>query len=86
MAQALHDNMRNPDSFKLSQVFITHGGSICYEYRAQNGFGGMNVGHAAIVRGKVYMSEAPGFWVKWNKYCAGNAGFDETYNVNMYLR
>ena len=35
--------MRDPDSFKLSSVIIMDKGAVCYEYRAHNGFGGVNV-------------------------------------------
>jgi hypothetical protein len=47
-AKQLHDSMRNPDSFKLGETLIMSDGATCYDYRAQNGFGGMNVGHAVL--------------------------------------
>jgi hypothetical protein len=43
-AKQLRDSMRNPDSFKLSEALMMKDGAVCYEYRAQNGFGGMNLG------------------------------------------
>jgi hypothetical protein len=47
-AKILKSSMRNPDSFKLSEVLVMSDGSVCYEYRAQNGFGGINVEHAVF--------------------------------------
>ena len=52
----LRDHMRNPDSFKLSKVWVVDDstapntkGTVCYTYRAQNGFGGLNVETAAVI-------------------------------------
>ena len=50
-AQALktiYAQLRNPSSFQLLSVTIAADGTACYEYRAQNGFGGLNVEHAVM--------------------------------------
>jgi hypothetical protein len=49
-AALLRDAMRDPDSFAIEKVFMYAGKdkkgfefqNTCYEYRARNGFGGMN--------------------------------------------
>src|SRR6266852_58099 len=47
-AKQLMGAMRNTDSFKLSNALLMGNGTVCYEYRAQNGFGGMHLGHAVL--------------------------------------
>lgn len=51
-ALTLKQNMRNPDSFVLESALLMSGkGSVCYTYRAQNGFGGMDRGRAVLIGG-----------------------------------
>jgi hypothetical protein len=45
-ARDLRDHMRDPDSFRVNQVF-TKGLTVCIEYRAKNGLGGYVNGHFA---------------------------------------
>ena len=81
-AKQLQKAMRNPDSFKLTQVLIMDDGAVCYEYRAQNGFGGMNVGKAALSpKGQFKTSENPGFAGLWNKECANKTGEEKSWEV-----
>lgn len=81
-AKALRDSMRDPDSFKLSEALIMPDGTICYEYRARNGFGGMNFGHAALSpTGQFRTDEMEGFRALWNKRCANKTGTDKTWEV-----
>jgi hypothetical protein len=64
--------LRNPDSYKLSTVAANpKTGAICLEYRAQNGFGGMNVGRVAFRKGDTQMlgENNKGFTKIW-KECA----------------
>lgn len=72
---ALERTMRNPDSFKISGVAgNTKTGTICYEYRAQNGFGGMNVAYA-ILKGddsEMIDEHAVGFTKLWKKECVSS--------------
>lgn len=71
----LKKSMRNPDSFKLeSAMLIRRTATICYEYRAQNGFGGINKGYAVFSDGRLLTSEHDGFFRLWKKECAGQAG------------
>lgn len=86
-ARELHDAMRNPDSFKLTSVLFMDDGSICYEYRAQNGFGGMNVGRAALAaNGSFKTNEMNGFAALWNRRCAGKIGENKTWAINYALK
>jgi hypothetical protein len=81
-AKQLRSSMRNPDSFKLSEVLLMGDGAVCYEYRAQNGFGGLNVGQAVLSpKGQFKVSDSSGFTRLWNKECAGKTGTDETWTV-----
>jgi hypothetical protein len=78
-AKNIRNAMRNPDSFKLAQVLMMHDGAVCYEFRSQNGFGGMNVGHAVLSpSGQLRTNETSGFGALWNKECADKTGIDET--------
>lgn len=81
-ARTLREDMRNPDSFKLVQVLIMKDNTVCYEYRAQNGFGGMNIGDAVLSpNGTMKTSEEPGFTPLWNKRCLNKIGKDATQEV-----
>src|SRR3989344_3897958 len=80
-AVALKKAMRNPDSFKLESALIVDGtNAICYEYRAQNGFGGMNFGRAFIYfEGRRFLQSEAGeeteeFITLWNRECANKSG------------
>ena len=84
-ANVLRKSMRNPDSFKLSEVLIMGDGSVCYTYRAQNGFGGMNVDQAVLGPSSFKTSDQAGFVTAWNKYCGGHTGEDATDYVNYLL-
>lgn len=83
----LKQAMRDPDSFKLSQALVIDGtGAVCYEYRARNGFGGMNVGHAVISPdGKTFKAENDsGYRALWNKECANKEGLDAADAINWF--
>ncbi len=72
--RAIIRGLRNPDSYKLSTVAANlKTGAICLEYRAQNGFGGMNVGRAAIHKGdaNILDENSKGFKKIW-KECLSN--------------
>jgi len=78
-ASVLKKSMRNPDSFKLeSALVIDQSGAVCYDYRAQNGFGGVNVGRAALAPdGSKFLtreSDGDAFVRFWNKECAKKSG------------
>jgi hypothetical protein len=81
-AKQLRASMRNPDSFKLGQTLVMDDGAVCYDYRAQNGFGGMNVGHAVLAPDNKFKSdESAGFHALWHKECAKKTGEDQTWQV-----
>jgi hypothetical protein len=81
-AKQLKKSMRNPDSFKLGETLIMDDGAVCYDYRAQNGFGGMNVGHAVLAPdGKFKSTDSPGYATLWNKECANKTGVDKTWQI-----
>lgn len=84
-ARTLHSAMRNPDSFTLTQVLIMKNGSVCYEYRAQNGFGGMNVDKAVLTSlGKLVTTEQSGSSAILNKECYDKVGRDATSDVGIW--
>lgn len=76
-AATLKKAMRDPDSLVWESIYTNDDASvICLEYRAKNGFGGMNREFAAIAKGK-FSKEAS----VWNKQCA-----NKTMNDMMYVR
>jgi hypothetical protein len=86
-AKQLKSTMRNPDSFKLSNALFMDDGAVCFEYRAQNGFGGMNVGRAVLTaKGMLKTNEMDGGTKLWNHECANKSGYDKTWEVNYAIR
>ena len=81
----LKSAMRNPDSFILESVYVSDAGAACIEYRAQNGFGGMNRESAVIGNGRAATSSdnSGTFERVWNKEC--RSVFDMTNYVKMRL-
>ena len=73
---------RNPDSVKFSRVFVTENGTACYLWRAQNGFGGMNVEHAVLLPTADNLSQSVALW---NSRCAKKEGTDITALVEERL-
>jgi hypothetical protein len=85
-AKQLHDSMRNPGSFKLSKVLVIDDGAVCYSHRAQNGFGGLNVGDAVLTPGgKFKTSEDGGVARPRSKECAEKTGSDKTFAVDLLM-
>jgi hypothetical protein len=81
-ARQLKASVRNPDSFKLGETLVMADGAVCYDYRAQNGFGGMNVGQAVLApSGKFKTNNSDGFTSLWNKECGGKTGTDKTWEI-----
>jgi hypothetical protein len=75
-AKAIADSLRNPDSMKMSSILYMPSGAICYEFRAQNGFGGMNFDYAVETpNGRIYINDAERAAAgMWKKYCANKSG------------
>lgn len=73
-AKAVKSSLRNPDSLSFISIRASaDGGVICLKYRAQNGFGGMGIGHTIFKEGEPSDSAA-----SWNKNCAHKLMYDET--------
>lgn len=65
-AKAVKASLRNPDSLSFQQILANDDGSvICLTYRAQNGFGGMNIEHVLFKDGDPSQSHA-----SWHANCA----------------
>lgn len=75
-AALLKMGMRDPDSFKLESTEVIDGtGTVCYQYRARNGFDGMNRGGAVLTKDGIFKTnEEDGFTKLWNKECVGKSG------------
>jgi len=81
-AKQLRDSMRNPDSFKLTRALLMKSDAFCFEFRSQNGFGGVNSGYAVLApSGRFLTNEMSGGTTLWNKECAGKNGTDKTSEV-----
>jgi hypothetical protein len=61
-------------------------GSVCYEFRSRNGFGGMDVSSAVLSSDHFRMEGQPHFSGDWSKYCAGRPGTNMTSLVDEGLR
>lgn len=80
----IQDHLRNPDSFKSKTALVTEKGDVCCEYRAQNGFGGMDIERAVgvwdgtnvVVFPTMNSSKARKAWAD---HCAGHSGTDPFY-------
>lgn len=72
-AKSLKAAMRDPDSFVLESAFVKQDGTVCYEYRSKNGFGGYSRESAIYTPGisGLLPSSAANFAKQWNKRCAG---------------
>jgi hypothetical protein len=64
-AKALKGSLRNPESLAFVYVHTNDDASIvCIKYRAQNGFGGMNIGYVVYKDGQPSDSAAG-----WRAHC-----------------
>ena len=64
-SKLLRDSMRDPDSLQFESLRVNDDSSvICAEYRARNGFGGVNREFMVVADGKT--SQKPN---AWNKHC-----------------
>jgi hypothetical protein len=78
-AKAVKASLRNPDSLSFEQILANDDGSvICMTYRAQNGFGGMNIEHVVFKDGDPSQSHA-----SWHAHCAGKMLNDVTAVQSM---
>lgn len=84
VASKLRSAMRNPDSFSLESVRIADNGTACFKYRAQNGFGGMNVEEAILTDKDFKTGSDKGFAKLYNKECTKPA-YEEVKRVKNML-
>lgn len=80
-ARVLRKAARNPDRFVVeSALAMDDNDSACIEFRAENGFGGMNREAAVLVNSRdIFLrSEDPDFAAAWARYCAKKPGEDVT--------
>lgn len=64
--ESIRNAARNPDSVSFSDILVNEDATlICVVYRAQNGFGGMNVEQIAF-----FHREPKQDATFWNKHCA----------------
>lgn len=72
---AVQEALRDPGSveWEWKAVNLTSG-SLCYIYRARNGFGGMAQGYAVIVDGEIHRKEKI-----FDKHCQVKGGDYEVY-------
>lgn len=62
----LKQSARDPDSVKLESLLVNDIGTVaCSQYRARNGFGGMNKGVAVMAKGQFFIDQP----AAWNKHC-----------------
>ncbi len=65
LAKSLKDSMRDPDSFVVESLRVNDDGTVaCVEYRAKNGFGGMNREFAVYKKEKITKDAGA-----WNASC-----------------
>jgi hypothetical protein len=78
-ARSLKASLRNPDSLAFESILANDDGSvICMTYRAQNGFGGMNLEHVVFKNGDPNESHA-----SWRANCAHKLLIDVTAVKSM---
>lgn len=78
--KSIQQSARNPDSIKWESILADDGANtICVEFRAQNGFGGINKEFAVYANGT--LSQAP---TAWNKHCA-NKRFNDMDHARFAL-
>ena len=92
----LRAQLRNPDSLKFSEVLQMPDDAVCMHYRAQNGFGGMNVSRAVSLgnTGTIPVvaleetddpEDSATFRSAWNRECAGKTGIDRMEDMTIAM-
>jgi hypothetical protein len=81
-AGMLKTAIRNPDTLKLFDVSVMPDDAVCYQYRAQNGFGVINTEYAVLTPNERMYGNNSGMW---NRYCKGRIGKDATRIVEKLM-
>ncbi len=85
LRRSLESQARNPDSFELMQARANpKTGAVCLKYRAQNGFGGMNIERAGLREGdnNIMIDTHPDFDDLWLECIGtGSVGGDAIYKI-----
>jgi len=78
VTKVIRESARNPKSVEFTKVLSDDTGDLlCIQFRAQNGFGGMNLEHYAVTKTKTYNgAENPD---AYNKACVGKKLNDVKY-------
>jgi hypothetical protein len=85
-AQQLLKHLRDPESLKIDSLLITDkDGMACIEYRAKNGFGGMNRGQAVFIVLALITENDKEFPTAWNRWCANKTGTEEEPYVSRLI-
>lgn len=86
-AQKLLKQVRDPESLKIESLLITDkDGMACIEYRAKNGFGGMNRERAVfILLALITEADKEEFTTAWNQWCANKTGTEEGPYVSRLI-
>jgi hypothetical protein len=77
-ANALRAAVRDPESFALQSAHVKPDGSICYVFKAKNGFGGTTQEFAVFPPGELALTQKLSVW---NARCAHKLGDDQTAQV-----
>jgi Na+-translocating ferredoxin:NAD+ oxidoreductase RnfG subunit len=88
-ALTLKKAARDPDSFNLiSALVIDENNAVCYQYRARNGFGGMNIEQAVFSgkNDKIKTSSEDGFASAWNRECGNRSGYEKADLINTAMK
>jgi hypothetical protein len=81
-AQIIQRAARNPDSVIWEGILANDDASVvCFEIRAENGFGGMNLEQIAVIKGTIKTSDSA-----WNNHCANKTMHDVTTDVDRILK
>jgi hypothetical protein len=85
-AQQLLRHLRDPESLKIVSVVVTDkNGMACIEYRARNGFGGVNRERAVYILLALITESDKGFVTAWNRWCANMSGTEEGPYVSVLI-
>jgi hypothetical protein len=84
-AKLLLGRLRSPESLKLESAMVTKDGLVCYQYRAQNGFGGVSRERAVWIGLGLVMQSDDDFAEAWNHWCAGQTGTEEVLTVSRAI-